>query len=237
MRASRLLCLLTAHASATVTSSAHGPPTGRDWNLSSASDLINSACTPQEAFTALSFATARLVRSNLGGQGGRCVNMTYDVNESYTWDLLCDEEQSPSTPHEILMRGLGTTPDNNRIDLRITNESEYRAWREAINGIKVQNDNNDVGYFGVINLLGPRSPTMRPYHKFWHEELTIVQLRFTFMNGDPFPLGSNLTIGRTFMTFFDFDTGPGDTNAVEMMQMGPQVREQTQRTSTPYFSA
>ena len=139
MRASRLLCLLTAHASASVTSSAHGPPTGRDWNLSSASDLINSVCTPQEAFTALSFATARLVRSNLGGQGGRCVNMTYDVNESYTWDLLCDEEQSPSTPHEILMRGLGTTPDNNRIDLRITNESEYRAWREAINGIKSSN--------------------------------------------------------------------------------------------------
>ena len=124
MRASRLLCLLAAHASASVTSSAHGPPTGRDWNLSSASDLINSACTPQEAFTALSFATARLVRSNLGGQGGRCVNMTYDVNESYTWDLMCDEEQSPSTPHEILMRGLGTTPDNNRIDLRITNESD-----------------------------------------------------------------------------------------------------------------
>ena len=55
------------------------------------------------------------------------------------------------------------------------------------------------------------------------------------MNGDPFPLGCNLTIGRTFMTFFDFDTRPGDTNAVEMMQMGPQVREQTQRTSTHTF--
>ena len=220
-----------------VVTSAIETSTGGRWNESTAAELISSACTPQEAFTFLGFDSAFLVRSNLGGQGGRCVDQTYSVNDSVTWQEVCDEPESPSMPHEIYIRGLGTTPEGSKIDLRITNESEYRAWREAINGIKAQTRDENVGYFGVINLLGPRSPTMRPYHKFWHEELTIVQLRFTFMNGDPFPLGSNLTIGRTFMTFFDFDTGPGDTNAVEMMQMGPQVRERTQRTSTPYFSA
>jgi hypothetical protein len=45
--------------------------------------------------------------------------------------------------------------------LRITNESEYRAWREGLNGLS-RATGTLVAKFGVINLLGPRSRQQRP---------------------------------------------------------------------------
>ena len=50
---------------------------------------------------------------------------------------------------------IGDDRDNlTAIDLRITNESEYRAWDAKLNGIKAARER---GAFGSINLLGPRS--------------------------------------------------------------------------------
>ena len=46
--------------------------------------------------------------------------------------------------------------------LRVTNQSEYRAWRTGVNGITRRTQGAVTGYFGSINLLGPREPSMRP---------------------------------------------------------------------------
>ena len=87
---------------------------------------LSVACTPAESFVAIDFEHATLVRSNLGGQGGRCVTAG-----------LCDE--MPSTPHanhEIYIRNVGALAGGDTLDIRITNETEYRAWRATINGVK-----------------------------------------------------------------------------------------------------
>ena len=83
-----------------------------------------AACQPADSFTTISFAGATLVRSNIGGQGGRCVTPG-----------LCAENETASTPHEIFIRDVGQFMGQS-IGLRITNETEYRAWRETINGVK-----------------------------------------------------------------------------------------------------
>jgi len=132
------------------------------------------------------------------------------------------------------IRNVGTAPGGVTIDLRVTNQTEYRAWRETLNGIKRQDEGDgNVGYFGVINLLGPRIPSQRPLDKFWNEHFTFVQLRYDFINGGT---GAQLTLGRVFLTFFDFDTGLsqiiGAEPAVEMMQMGPEAARLDLATAT-----
>ena len=80
------------------------------------------------------------------------------------------------------------------VDLRITNESEYRAWDASMNGIN--------GAFGVVNLLGPRAPG-RP--RFWRQSVTFVDLRFTFVDSAS---GADIVLPRTYISFFDLDTAP-----------------------------
>lgn len=55
-------------------------------------------CEPRESFVLIDFEEASLIRNNLG------------------WT---------TAPHEMYYRGIGTTAMGERIDLRITNESEY----------------------------------------------------------------------------------------------------------------
>ena len=77
--------------------------------------------------------------SNLGGQGGPC-----------TTAGVCDEMQTADTPHEIYVRNVATSPTGDRIDLRITNATEYKASRPHQNGIK-------DGKMVEINLFGPNT--------------------------------------------------------------------------------
>ena len=129
---------------------------------------------PRDSFTPIGFDIAKLIRSNLGGKGGRCVTPG-----------LCEELQTESTPREILYQTVGFTRPPlayEAIDLRVTNETEYRAWRIRLNGIKRQRTGDSFGYFGVINLLGPRAPGQPggPDTQ-WDPEFTFVQLRYTFL--------------------------------------------------------
>lgn len=48
----------------------------------------------------------------------------------------CELVQTPTTPREIYITGVGSTAAGRRIDLKIVNETEYRAWRVGLNGIK-----------------------------------------------------------------------------------------------------
>ena len=52
----------------------------------------------------------------------------------------------------------------------------------------------------MVNLLGPRLSTQRPYDRFWHDTLTFVQLRFAFVDSST---GQPHAIGRTFLTFYE----------------------------------
>jgi hypothetical protein len=138
-----------------------------------------------------------LVRSNLGGEGGRC-------NEPGR----CVELQNASTPRELYLRSVGKLSDGTQIDLRITNRSEYRAWNAALNGIRsssvLSGGNNstintttpasDKGAFGSVNLLGPRAAGSP---RFWRSTMTYVVLRFEFLDAD----GSTLTLARTHFSF------------------------------------
>ena len=64
----------------------------------------------------------------------------------------------------ILIRNIGSTNDGQQINLRITNESEYRAWNSRTNGVKKAGE----GAFGSVNMLGPRAIGSRPASKFWN---------------------------------------------------------------------
>ena len=35
--------------------------------------------------------------------------------------------------------------------------------------------------FGAVNLLGPRTMAQRPVHKYWNDQLTVVQLKYEFL--------------------------------------------------------
>ena len=184
----------------------------------------DGACIPAESFTAVTFDNATLRRSNLGGLGGRCDETAFAVG-------MCELPQTESTPHEIFIVNVGRAPNGARIDLRITNETEYRAWRLGHNGIKrerqrelaVVGSGSSFGYFAVVNLLGPRSVTQQPASMWWNDAFTFVQLLYEFLDSTEAPL----TIGRTFLSFYDFDTGlsqvTGAVPAVECMQIGPQA--------------
>mgnify|MGYP006139452249 CR=1 FL=1 len=78
--------------------------------------LQSSTCQNRESFVMLLFEDSVLVRSNLGGQGGRC-----DTDAS-----LCTEGlTNMSRPHDIYLHNVGTADDGTTIDLSITNQSEY----------------------------------------------------------------------------------------------------------------
>ena len=55
-------------------------------------------CGEAGAFTDLSFRNAELVQSNLGGQGGRCQDVTFRNGLTTTWQSLCEEPQ-PGITH------------------------------------------------------------------------------------------------------------------------------------------
>ena len=72
---------------------------------------------------------------------------------------LCKNDVVPTadSPTEIYLESVGTAPGGEKIDLRIVNQSEYRAWNVEWNGIKREERGFGlVGTFGVVNLLGPR---------------------------------------------------------------------------------
>ena len=56
--------------------------------------------------------------------------------------------------------------------------------------------------FGVVNLLGPRSTNQRGGQ--WKTEFTHVELKFELLGRWT---RTPITLDRTFMTFYDFDTG------------------------------
>jgi hypothetical protein len=160
-------------------------------------------CTAPGSFVNQYLQSATLVRSNLGGLGGRCATAGN-----------CEELYDPATtPHEIYIKNVGTNKVDHvysgaygagtgrPFDLRITNTTEYRAWRtDPNNGIKRDADGHNAP-FGVINLLGPRDSSL-----VWNSHLTFVELLFEFVDTDTH---QPATLPRTFFSFYDFDTGAG----------------------------
>ena len=132
----------------------------------------SQTCVPRGSFTPIYFDFATVVRSNLGGIPGRCV----DAGE-------CEELQSASTPNEIFLRNVGYYPDPDTpgatpLSLRITNETEYRAWNPRLNGIN-RRGGSPTASFGIVNLLGPRAVGTA---RSWDPALTFVQLRYEFLD-------------------------------------------------------
>ena len=183
----------------------------------SSSQLDTGECVGKDSFTPLSFDEATLVRSNLGGMGGRC---WLDIGNSTG---LCADDTAPSatSPRELYFSTLGADRiTGDKIDLRITNLTEYRWWSKKWNGIKRIEVDGTVGYFGAVNLRGPRS--LSQSGDTWDSEFTMVELKYEFVNqrtSDPY------VIDRTYMSFYDFDTGEakfaGSETQVEVMQMDP----------------
>lgn len=92
----------------------------------------------------------------------------------------------PDTPssygnEHLLFRRVGVSLRSDlELWMRVTNESVYRAWNPRHNGVKRQSEGTAVGFFGAINLLGPRTISQRPYSKYWSDLFTFVQLRYSF---------------------------------------------------------
>ena len=83
---------------------------------------------------------------------------------------------------QLLIRGVGTTLDTNQeIWMRVTNQSVYRAWNSRHNGVKRRSEGTSIGYFGALNLLGPRSATQNRPEKFWAAQFTLMQLKYEFL--------------------------------------------------------
>lgn len=165
------------------------------------SQATEPSCEPIASFTRLSFESARLVRSNLGGLGGRC-----DADESPS---ECESGATAAdTPREILIDGIGIASSGEEISLGIVNVSEYKAWNNVYNGIK----HNGIGHYGVVNVLAPRRATSMPSELAnWLEPHgTHVDLRYEFRSSRT---GAPLTLERTFLTFYDLDTGKADAAA------------------------
>ena len=107
------------------------------WRQWSTAELLGLPCTPPEAFTALSFDNAMMVQSNLGGQGGRCTDVTFSDGSFVSWTSLCDDQEpavnTPANMH-LLFRNLGKLPSGEQINLRVTNETEYSRPRTDLKG-------------------------------------------------------------------------------------------------------
>lgn len=160
------------------------PPARQLGAVSSTQSEVIADCVPGSSFVPILFRDASTVRSNLGGQGGRCNQGPLPQG--------CDEQASTDPPdssslQEIYIRNVGTNviglehtdgvPTNGRqIDMRITNLTEYRAWEPEWNGVKrVEPDDYS---FAVINLLGPRKSD---WAKHWNEVMTFTELRIEFL--------------------------------------------------------
>ena len=151
-----------------------GYPRG-DWRAAyfTSEELESLPCRPRESFTQLQInENSKLILSNLGGQGGRCKDTTYNDGSSATWQELCVErdptdagQANTADNMHILISNVGTQKDyttgiSRPVWMRVTNESEYQAWRTGHNGIKRTGGvGSNAGFFGVVNLLGPRDPT------------------------------------------------------------------------------
>jgi hypothetical protein len=95
------------------------------WRGRMPSSMVNATCVPRGAFTALNFQNSTLVRSFLGGAAGRCVDAGACAEAHVSW----------GTPHELYIRNVGYHEASaTAFDVRITNESEYRAWNARLNG-------------------------------------------------------------------------------------------------------
>ena len=174
---------------------------------------VNS-CTPTHSFVHLDFKHATLVRSKLGGFGGRCVSAD-----------RCKEVEHSATPHEIYYANVA--PDLADLDLRVTNKSAYHAWDSTANGLNLPDPGTAVepGAFGVVNLLSPRKPGSFGAQPGW-SSLSFVELLFEFVSGVD---GTPVEVNRTYMSFYDVDAGralgDGTLRVQEAMAFGPGVSE------------
>ena len=72
-------------------------------------------CTDRDSFVLIDFENAGIVRSNLGGLGGRC------TEENFADGVVCtDGATTPSTPHDIYLSNVGRTRNGETVDIRIT---------------------------------------------------------------------------------------------------------------------
>jgi hypothetical protein len=181
----------------------------------------DSPCVLPGSFQYFSFEAARLRTSNLGGLGGRCV------------DSACTGGATDaSTPHELYIENIGVLPTTGQtVDLRITNETEYRAFNVNGNGIKFEEGSTTIGLFGTINLLGPRLAT-QPKH--WDTTQTTVQLRYALVDAWT---GEPLVVPRTFFTFYDLDSGKDDTQRECMAIQGAHNVTLAFDTQLEHFAA
>lgn len=65
-------------------------------------------CTPDDSFAHIEFKNSELVRSNLGGQGGRCVS-TADCTETCNScaGTECTQAECVGMPEEIYVKHIG----------------------------------------------------------------------------------------------------------------------------------
>jgi hypothetical protein len=193
------------------------------FDMADMDDNPNATCVPPDAFVQLHMHNARIVRSNLGGQGGLCSRNASDCDEPYN---------NVTTPHNFLIRNIGLNvmsryhqpagaiSGGEVVDLLITNLTTYRSWAPNENGLVVKNGVNE---FAQINLLAPRRAQQT---NSWNTEMTFVELKFEFvtMNSTTGALRP-LPLGRIFLTFHDFYTGirirQGVISNTEIIQIDP----------------
>lgn len=198
-------------------------------------DLFPSGCVPErgssgEPITLISFSNSQLYRSNLGGQGGVCDVEGYEdrclVNTAPRAGTL---DTGPEV-QDIYIENVGVTDYGEQIDLKITNETEYRAWNPTVNGLasragsKSQTEKfGQDGNFSVVNVLGPRpwcntsDPREASRCVYWHldglgDKMTYVQLRYTFIGHST---GHPVKLHHTYLTFFDLDAGRSRSESSE----------------------
>jgi hypothetical protein len=192
--------------------------------------ITGEECTAPHSFIPIALPETdhalHMVRSNMGGQGGRCYT-TDDCVEV----IASNADAAASTPHELYIAGVGTDysaewgGSGESIDLRITNTTEYRAWNPATNGLK---EADSSGAFVMINLLAPRHEGM---YGHWHASTTAVELKLEFVSG---ATQQPLALGRTYLTVYDFDGGNpspehedygvhGSPVIAEVLQVGPEA--------------
>ena len=95
--------------------------------------MLPLPCPNAGTFTSLSFENATLVRSNLGGLGGRCDPTSFPHE-------CADGALTSQTAHELYFDNVGKTADGRSIGLAVRNASEYRAWNPTINGRRNSQD-------------------------------------------------------------------------------------------------
>ena len=92
-------------------------------------------------------------------------------------------------PQVVRIGGVGTLADGTVIDLQISNVTSYDTFNSIHNGVKHRTN----GSFGSVNLRAAQSSSV---------PASFVQLQFAFVAATD---SSPLTLGRTYVTFYDFD--------------------------------